>query len=445
MSIFHWEKRDILFLMAIVAPLTTFLYLFPHFLVRDTFFYFCIATLPISLIRGKSNVPFFGLAIALGILTVVMPTTIGTYLTVACSALFFLQFWKGKLHAIGLVHVFLASPFFIYLSTLVSFPLRIWLTNVVSFMLNVSGIANTANGNILNMDDGAFLVDSACSGIHLLSFGILFGTLILSLHSRKSDMSIYKMSIDYLLLLGLIIWGNIVRIYLLVLLNIREDEMLHEGVGLIIFVAQILVPFYYLVNRSNIPNTKETSFQLRYKFPAFKTTILSCLLLAVFAKAFIYMEEKEVFSQEMVQFENIEIISKDVAKIFDGELLIYVKSPVAPYRANHNPMVCWSGSGYAFSHIFKKDVSTLGQVNMAELKKGEDTLYTAWWFESGQSRTADQWQWRWHAFQTKERFYLVNATSDTKEKLLEKLEDIKSTQIIQQLETIKTNSLAISN
>ena len=439
-SINDWK-----YLIAIVLLAAGFIGFFPNFLERDTFFWICVATIPISIIRGDKKFPFFTIAISFGLITILLPTVIGTYMTICCAILFFLQMWKGGIHFIGLVHLFLASPFFIYISTLISFPIRLWLTKIVSFLLVISGIENKANGNIIEMGDQTFLVDSACAGLHLLSYGILFGTIILSIHIQSKNMRIWKMINMYLLLILLIIWGNVVRIYLLVALDIKEDNWMHYGLGLLIFVFQILLPFYFLVEYLKTNQSSKNSFQNSVKFPVVHSIVFSLLIVLVFIRTNYYMGTKQDSQLVAKESTDVEMISEDVAKIYDGMILTYIKSPVAPYRANHNPMVCWSGSGYAFSHIFKEDVSTLGQVNMAELKKGEDTLYTAWWFESGQSCTADQWQWRWRAFQTKERFYLVNATSDSKEKLLEKLEDIQSTQIIQQLETIKTNSLAISN
>jgi|GEM_PF-6336105 len=429
-SISDWK-----YLIAIVLPAICFIGLFPNFLERDTFFWICIVTIPISIIKGNRNFPFFTLVISFGLITILFPTVIGTYLTVCCAILFFLQLWKGGIHIIGLIHLFLASPFFIYTSTLVSFPIRIWLTQVVSFLLGISGIENKANGNIIEMGDLTFLVDSACAGLHLLSYGILFGTIILALHIRSKNMSGWKMINLYLLLVLLIIWGNIVRIYLLVALDIREDNWMHYGLGLAIFVFQVLLPFYFLVERFNNNQSSENSFQASVKFPALHSIVSSLLILLVFLRTNIYLEAKQNF--QLVNKENIgiEMVRDDVAKMYDGKVLTYIKSPVAPYRANHNPMICWSGSGFAFGHVFKEYILGIGEVNMAKLSKGKDRMYTAWWFESAQGRTANQWSWRWRNIQNGERFYLVNVTSNSQDILIEQLKKMRDSKVISNLIT----------
>ena len=121
---------------------------------------------------------------------------------------------------------------------------------------------------------------------------------------------------------------------------------------------------------------------------------------------------------------------QDVSKMYNGEILVYVKNPVVPYRANHNPMICWQGSGYEFNHVFEEEIDAANKVNMAELKKGNDVLYTAWWFESSQSQTSSQWDWRMKSLKQNEKFYLINVTSENKTILLKNLRELIAQKII---------------
>jgi len=406
-------------MLACLAPLVAFFTLFPSYILTHTFFWVCLLTLPVSIIRDSTQrFPFFGLCLLIGGVTLVLPTTIGTYVFVCSLLLFVGQQMMGGIHLIGLIHAFLASPFFTYLSSLVSFPIRLQLSKAVSYLLTRSGIESSVEGNIIHLDNHSFLVDQACSGMYLLGYGILFGTLILSMRIRSKSIHWKWLILYYVLLLGLIVWGNLVRIYFLVVFAIESNHWMHDGVGLIIYVLQILLPFYLILrigkNRkekaSNRPSTNQ-------KFPSYKYAFLVVVLVSLFIS--VDMKKSEDTMQKPVisldGFES-EVVKNNVTKLHNDHTLIYLKSPVAAYSADHNPMICWSGSGYEFQKVEKLPVGE-NEVNAAELKKGSDTLYTAWWFESTDSKTGDQLDWRWKALNNGENFYLINVTCNTKEKL----------------------------
>lgn len=324
----------------------------------------------------------------------------------------------GGIHLIGLIHAFLASPFFIYVSSLVSFPIRLQLSKAVSYLLNHSGIENNSDGNIIHLKDHSFLVDQACSGMYLLGYGMLFGTLILSMRIRTKSVSWKWLLLHYSLLLSLIIWGNLVRIYFLVVFNIESGHWMHDGVGLIIYLIQILLPFYLIlrIGRKRIEKASN-GHSPALKFPIYKYTLLIVLLISLFVSVDL-KKNKETLQNPVISLDGFksEVVKNNVTKLHNDHALIYLKSPVAAYSADHNPMICWSGSGYEFQKVEKITIDKI-EVNAAELKKGIDVLYTAWWFESTDSKTGDQWDWRWKALNHGENFYLINVTCNTKEKL----------------------------
>jgi exosortase N len=328
----------------------------------------------------------------------------------------------GGIHFIGLIHAFLASPFFTYVSSLVSFPIRLQLSKAVSYLLNHSGIENNPDGNIIHLKDHSFLVDQACSGMYLLGYGMLFGTLILSIRIRTKSVSWKWLLLHYSLLLSLIIWGNLVRIYFLVVFNIESGHWMHDGVGLIIYLIQILLPFY-LILRIGRKRIEKASYEHSSapRFPIHKYTLLIVLLISLFVRVGIKRTE-EALQDPVISLAGFdsEVLKSNVTKLHNDHTLIYLKSPVAAYGAEHNPIICWSGSGYEFQKVEKIMVSN-HEVNAAELKKDADVLYTAWWFESTVSKTGDQWDWRWKAIYYGEDFYLINVTCSTKENLNDQL------------------------
>lgn len=416
---------------AFLLPIGIFLILFPDYIVRHSFFWVCLATFPVSIITDKSNkFSFFGLCLCCGVLTLFLPTTIGIYVYICSMLLFLGQRMVGGLHVIGIVHAFLASPFFTYISSLISFPIRLQLSLAVSHMLSWSGIENTVEGNVIHLAHHSFMVDGACAGMYLLGYGILFGTIILSLRIRHATIKWYWLILYYSILLGLIIWGNLVRIYLLVVFNIGPDLWMHDAVGLLIYTMQILLPFYLLVKIGTTKSIMSSDVQSLQQFPLRKYIFLFVLLLPMTLRVYEKKSHHKTghINIHLEGFES-EVVKPDVVKLYNEDALMYLKSPVPAYSASHNPMVCWSGSGYVFHKIEKIKTRAL-EVNIAELKKGEDRLYTAWWFESTKSKTGDHLDWRLRSLKNGEQFYLVNLTCNTRSELLHEIKKLESILLI---------------
>lgn len=101
-----------------------------------------------------------------------------------------------------------------------------------------------------------------------------------------------------------------------------------------------------------------------------------------------------------------------------------------PYHAEHNPLICWKGSGYDFKHISTTRLGNI-EVSVAELVKETDKLYTMWWFDSGKHKTGSQWDWRWRSLSQQQDYYLVNVTTESMETLRTEAEALLVQRIIQ--------------
>jgi len=117
------------------------------------------------------------------------------------------------------------------------------------------------------------------------------------------------------------------------------------------------------------------------------------------------------------------ITEKGMLKFENEDALVYIKPSVKAFQGSHDPRICWQGSGYEFTKIKKITVDEI-QLYTALLTKGTDRLHTAWWFDNGDVKTINEWEWRWTTLSGKSGFKLVNVTTDTEEELIEKIRQI---------------------
>lgn len=421
-------------IIAGLLPLLVFLYFYPHYLRNQSFFWVCVLSLPISLSSytlSKNKAWLLG-AWLMGLVNLLFPTTIGIYLLAGLIGIVLLQFRNTGMNITLVVHILLASPLFTYFSSLVSFPLRLQLSNVVSYLLRFLGTDISLEGNLVNIEGQAFLVDEACAGFYMLGYGLLIGTLVLSISSRNKVIPTWTIIVFYGILTLLLFMGNIIRITLLILFQIPAEHWLHEGLGLLIFALEVMLPFYFLIDRvfKRFPASNVKKMITIPVFPLKR--YVSLLILFVLA---IVRHQVADSGQSMVQ-ESLVIegfqsntFKGHVTKYTSPTALLYIKDPVAPYRADHNPMICWQGSGYSFQKIDTWIVYGI-EVNQAELIKDDEKLYTAWWFESQKYQVGSQMDWRRLGLIENENFYLMNLSCNTPDILRKELNKILPQRII---------------
>ena len=424
-------------LVAGLFPIIIFFCFNPHYLRKNTFFWLALLTLPVST-QSVSNrpFPFFTIGIICSVLFFIFPATFWIYLILSFLILFLIQNLNGGLSSLTIVHISLISPLFIYVNSLVSFPIRLVLSQWVTVILQTIGHPAHLKGNVVYLGNDSFLIDEACAGLHMLGYGLLFGTLILANFAKHYEMGLGKILLSYALLITLIIVGNLVRITLLILFVIMPSHWFHEVLGWLIFLFQILTPFYLslhlytkyfhfkpILSIKKLPQT--------VKFPSIKYTLYISFFMLI---NFYYnsLSNKSISTNlndiNLIGYLN-KTNSQGVAKFENEHSLIYIKKPVAAYKADHNPMICWEGSGYQFKKIELIESNGL-KINLAELEKGEDQLYTSWWFESKKSQTGKQLTWRKKSLFNNEHFYLINLTSESKAELLEQLSHMLEQKII---------------
>jgi hypothetical protein len=80
------------------------------------------------------------------------------------------------------------------------------------------------------------------------------------------------------------------------------------------------------------------------------------------------------------------------------------------YYTDHQPTICWRGSGFEFRQIRRENIG--GQpVYTGILQQDSDMLFTAWWYDNGVRRTIDALDWRWDVIRHGGRYAIVNVTA----------------------------------
>jgi len=380
----------------------------PQFIRYNTFFLISLVTLPITLGKPKSQpgIALFLLMIVLSLFGLLIPTTTGVFVFLALMILYLIGY-DGKINLPTLIHVSMITPLFLYISSLISFPLRIYLSQTTSWLLHFFWETN-ANGNVISLNGQEFLVDQACAGLFMLEYGLLFGTVILGWRSQRWQQSWWQYLSKYGILLGLILLANVIRIICLVVFNIGADHWLHETIGLAIYTEVVLIPFYWLSSKWLKQYKNPTISTQQNSQPILRPAILMALYLLLLFRN-IKDEIPQQLPQTTLQGYESKVLESGVVQLNKSDALIYIKPPVAGFKSDHNPTICWKGSGFEFKKISETKINNQ-PVNIAELHKKGEVLYSAWWFESLETRTINQWTWRKASLLDHQSFYLVNIT-----------------------------------
>ncbi|MFT3675916.1 MAG: exosortase N [Chitinophagaceae bacterium] len=331
--------------------------------------------------------------------------------------------WGNRIVYILLV-MLLMSPVASYLASVFTFPIRIAMTEVAGSLLKWLGGDIVTLGNTLRYNGVDYTVDAACMGLKMLEVSLITG-LFLAVHFEKRSnrkLPLFPVFGYLLLVFFLNMVCNLFRILILVLMGWMPGTLLHEITGIVCFVMYVVAPAVYLSRRMTSVFGKEYTVPVQIKaIPSslfLKQGIL--LLLIFFVGGFQLKYGKALYDStsqlRTVNGYQLEESAPGIWKYFNGSTLVYVKSVRGFFDTDHQPMLCWKGSGYVFSHV---QAAALGdnRVYMAELKKENNCLYSAWWYSNGKRSTLSQWNWRSEMLKGSAPYYLVNVTSFSSESL----------------------------
>lgn len=400
-----------------------------------------VAVLLTSLPR-RHNLPTWRLTLAVILLAAwafVVPMRTIKYFLVLTTLLWLIEssFSRQPLWLWGVIGV-VVSPLFQYLSEVFSFPIRLQISEWAGWALTRIGYSVQVSGNILTLHDANFNVDAACMGLHLLGFSYLAAVFLLSQAAKKTGkfLSTGWIITVFVLVFGLNVVANLVRIILLVVGGWPADHPFHELAGLVCVLVYVWFPLgmvvKYLNKSQNQDRIKEDKAFTDIKFKSLPWRQSLFYSIAVGIVAFICIK-KSTDSQPTYPVTSVEgykqtLLPKGIKQLKNANSLIYLKNIPTFYSVEHSPYVCWQGSGYEFKAISEIQVEGK-RMYKAKMTQGNHCLYTAWWFSDGYSQTNSQLDFRWQMMWNKKHFHLVNVTVSREEDLEGSIKQMLNTSV----------------
>ncbi len=347
------------------------------------------------------------------------------FFTAILCALTLIEMWVGKTNHLPMFMLFLLSPILIYFRSILGVSIRFQLSDLASSILSFTGLPIQVFGNTIHYAQDVFSIDPACMGLSMLTHSFLLGLFIMA-YFQKSTQSILPFYQNALLLVSLLILNlisNLIRIVCLILFKVYPELFAHDLIGIVCLILYILVPFYFLCKWTyNKYPMNKTIFNSKANNHSIVKKGVSILLGIGFFAQGISTEKHFSNLDTLPQYCTIPTYKKekatnDVLKFSKKDALIYVKPIPHFYSAEHSPLICWSGSGYQFKRIEKKVIGKT-EVFIGVLQKdGGSPFYSCWWFDNGQHKTINQWNWRINALKTHTNYSLINVNASTYEKM----------------------------
>lgn len=410
-----------LFVLLIIAA--SYPVLIEYLNITPTFAVLTIVLFPLILyIRkpGEFSRRYFYVALACIPAYVIIQSPIFIFFGICAFLFFILESRVGKLNRLAPVLVVLFTPLTKYVFDVFGFPVRLQLSKTATDILNLIGYTSEARGNIILLNGAEFTVDPSCMGLKMVVTSLLLALMFVSQLEKRNKRQLPLMGLIAIVLAALffIVVANLVRILLLVVLQYPPETMGHEVVGLAALILIGLVPVYYLVRFmvNKTGSAWKTVDEQKPQVPKKGTWVYASVLLVTFA--FISWSREKVSDMPVdavAQSYNIpgyekHVLKSNVVRFFKHDATVHIKPCKGVFRSDHQPLICWSGSGYTFSH--EQVIEFNGTpIYTARLVSETNVLQTAWWYDNGEERTIDQWEWRWKMIKGAPPYRLVNVTS----------------------------------
>lgn len=412
--------RRMLPLLLVAGYLAFGAYYLQHYFIPDANLYLGLVLAPYLMLIRKGAYSYRYLLptlVCLGF-SAFIPLTSLVYLTLIFGMLLMVESTIGKVSYFIPFLLLILSTIFNYFSNFIGFPIRLWLSKIAGEILLQVGQQVEVSGNLISLNGEAFSVDPACAGLRMIATSFILTLFILAFYQRKTRKEISFGFVAALLLLTLLlnIGANLLRIVLLVLFKIPPENLFHDLVGMACLVLYVVLPLLFITGKFFRNGTQNAEKSMAV-FPP-KSTSIALSFIVLSATVLVGLKTEKIKAAAVSQENTLalagyqkQILTDNITKFENEEFLIYVK-PVSFYAAEHSPMVCWTGSGYNFKSINVEQLNGR-EIYTGVLQKGTDKLYTAWWFDKGNCKTINQWEWRWQAAKTNQAFNLINVSAST--------------------------------
>ncbi len=331
----------------------------------------------------------------------------------------------GRMNLNAYILLFICSPIFKFISTVIGFPLRLQLSKVAGYLLSFIVKDIVIVGNMLRIDGNDFAIDQACAGLNMLAAASIFTLLLIEVNRKKSnkEISFFGYVVLYSLMLCFNVFSNIFRIFILTLFKIFPENNWHEYVGIICFVIYTLVPMYLLIpqlfskyGKINLVKTTENK-QKQIEFLLFISIIVFGFYTILNMKTIkAASATNATLNFSALKNYDTTIVEEKIVKYSDTAHLVYVKPMKAFYSSEHNPLFCWTGCGYLMKEFEEKKFKS-HFIYFGKMYKGKNEIYTAWYYTDGNNITNSQWLWRWNALKENDKYYLINVIANNSSEL----------------------------
>jgi exosortase N len=424
----------LLFILSYIAVITTFL---PGYIIID---YTILSALILAfyVISPDRNKSFSSRYLVLTIIFIFFSVSGGLktfyFLAAGFALLFAIESLLGNIGFLPLFLLAVISPTFRYFNNMLGFPVRLKLSEWTGSILQAAGMNAEVTGNVISLNGNAFSVDPACVGLKMIAVSILAGlAMIAFFRKQKKEFGLIPIIICLAGIVCLNILANLLRIVLLTVLNLPPENPYHDIIGVLCFIVYVIIPGWFII-KWVAEKVKQRSKKNTLKKPAPGTLLLlnSLLLISIIITGIAKFSGKTTYVSALPDINaegySKQVVNDGIIKLEKEDALIYIKPLPNFYGAEHNPMICWTGSGYSFNMI-KKQVINGTEIYTGTLKKDNDLIYSAWWFDDGTCHTISQSEWRLKAL-NKENFYLVNVNSENEETLINEVKKVLSQSLI---------------
>ena len=359
-------------------------------------------------------------------LFIVLPSHLILLFAFYCFSFYVVESHFGQLNKLAIFLLVLASPIAYYLFQIFGFSIRLYLTRFAATLLSLGGMNCQAKGNLLELNGNIFSVDPVCMGLNMVMTSMLAALILISFYEKKNKINLTYLAlfVSAIFALILVILANLFRILGIILTKAAPETFLHEAIGLICMVVFVLVPLYF-----SIPfiykhfNKSVFSFNKKDKGSSKKNwgekALLLVLLGGIMLGNLIYPQLKEDTLDTKTADVEIDGYDKNLLTFPNGykvvqyeadNSLVYIKTQ-HPYRVtNHNPLICWQGSGYEVKNENLLEVGDK-KVFTAQLVSDEEQLFTAWWYDNGSHKTTAHLDWRLRMMKGEKPFRMVNVSA----------------------------------
>ncbi len=416
-------KTNVILGLLLTSYLVITIYFLSNYFIIDTNLFMGLLLAPYILIIKKGAQSFrYAIPLLLFLGTALLiPSKTFIFFTLLFGVMFLLESCIGKINHLFLFLLIIISPVFKYFGIMLGFPLRLWLTDITGSILKQIMENVQVSGNILIMDGVEFSVDPACAGIKMIAISFIIALFIMAYYQKKikKQFSFYIVLTFLMITFVLNILCNFFRILVLVLFKIMPNNKFHDIMGIICLTLYVIIPLIYL---------SKYFFGKRNQMDEFNNPpkdLASILRINLFIVALIFYAGFRINSFSAKSLNNNkffmdgfkkEVLENKITKFENGHALIYLK-PMNFYNVEHNPLICWTGSGYEFKSINKERLNNI-EIFTGTMEKGKDKIYTAWWFDNGSLKTISQFDWRLEAIKSDTEFCLVNISAGTKDELI---------------------------